>query len=231
MPAAPLLLRSRQALRGAWLAGGLAAALALPAQAMPEAGDRIGGFLLERGLIETPPPAPAAEDRGFATRLRAQADAASDWASELVVSAMNFLGVRYRRGGDSVAEGFDCSGFTRHVFEQAIGLALPRRSQEQAQASSLKPVDRHELRPGDLVFFNTLRAAFSHVGIYIGDGRFIHSPRSGAEVRVEDMRLAYWSRRYDGARRAAPPAQASPAPQAPLQGSALPPATSASTGR
>lgn len=224
-------LPRRCAPRGAAVVAAAALLLGLPAQAAPDTGDRIAGFLAERGLIETPPPAPAADERGLAERLREQADAASDWASELVVSAMNFLGVRYRRGGDSVAEGFDCSGFTRHVFEQAIGVVLPRRSQEQAQASGLKPVDRHELRPGDLVFFNTLRAAFSHVGIYIGDGRFIHSPRSGAEVRVEDMRLAYWSRRYDGARRAAPPAQASPAPQAPLQGSALPPAPSASAER
>ncbi len=218
--------RPSRALSAAGLAAGLL--LVLPVHAAPEPGDRIGGFLLERGLIETPAPTPAGEERGFATRLREQADAASDWASDLVISAMNFLGVRYRRGGASVAEGFDCSGFTRHVFEHSIGLVLPRRSQEQAQASGLKTVDRHELRPGDLVFFNTLRAAFSHVGIYIGDGKFIHSPRSGAEVRVEDMRLAYWARRYDGARRAAPPAQASPAPQAPVQGSALPPAASPS---
>ena len=226
MPCRPLP-RSRRALRHGVLLAGVLAALALPvtpALAAPEAGDRIGGFLLERGLVETPAPTPAAEDRGLASRLRAQAGAASDWASELVVSAMNFLGVRYHRGGDSVAEGFDCSGFTRHVFENSIGLVLPRRSQEQARAAALKPVERGELRPGDLVFLNTLRAAFSHVGIYIGDGRFIHAPRSGAEVRVEDMRLAYWSRRYDGARRAALPAQASPAPQAPVAASPLPPA-------
>jgi hypothetical protein len=78
---------------------------------------------------------------------------------------------------------------------------LPRRSQEQARAPGLLKVERDDLKPGDLVFFNTVRAAFSHVGIYVGDGKFIHSPRTGAQVRVEDMRAAYWTKRYNGARR------------------------------
>jgi len=123
-------------------------------------------------------------------------------ASELVMQAMNFLGVPYRLGGSSAEQGFDCSGFTRYVFEHSIGLVLPRRAHEQATQAGLATVARHELRPGDLVFFNTMRRAFSHVGIYIGDGRFIHAPASGGEVRVEDMRAAYWTRRFNGARRA-----------------------------
>ncbi|MFM7849793.1 MAG: C40 family peptidase [Rubrivivax sp.] len=127
---------------------------------------------------------------------------ARDLASELVLSAMNFLGVPYRRGGDTADEGFDCSGFTRHIFELSLGLVLPRRVDDQASASGLLRVGREELRPGDLVFFNTLRRTFSHVGIYIGNGRFIHAPRSGMEVRIEDMRQAYWDRRFTGARRA-----------------------------
>ncbi|MFN9104671.1 MAG: C40 family peptidase, partial [Betaproteobacteria bacterium] len=97
---------------------------------------------------------------------------------------------------------FDCSGFTRHVFEHSIGLVLPRRSHEQAQHAGLLPVRRDELKPGDLVFFDTMRRAFSHVGIYVGDGRFIHAPASGGEVRIEDMRAAYWQKRFNGARRA-----------------------------
>lgn len=136
--------------------------------------------------------------------------------AELVVTAMNFLGVRYQRGGNSSEQGFDCSGFTRHVFETSLGLTLPRRSRDQAGAPDLLRIGRDALRPGDLVFFNTRRAAYSHVGIYIGDGRFVHAPRSGAAVRVEDMRLAYWTRRYDGARRASPAA---------LQAAASPPTT------
>ena len=131
-------------------------------------------------------------------RLRQVRDAASD----MVMSAMHFLGVPYRRGGTSADSGFDCSGFTRHVFENSIGLVLPRRADEQAGDSTLRQVLRDEMRPGDLVFFNTMRRAFSHVGIYIGDGKFIHSPRVGSEVRIEDMRQAYWMKRFNGARRA-----------------------------
>jgi cell wall-associated NlpC family hydrolase len=130
---------------------------------------------------------------------------------------MNFLGVRYRRGGNSADEGFDCSGFTRHVFESTLGLVLPRRADEQARAAGLQPVGRDELAPGDLVFFNTLKRRFSHVGIYVGDGKFVHAPRSGARVRVEDLRQGYWAKRYNGARRAEPVA-AAPAAAAAVDG-------------
>jgi cell wall-associated NlpC family hydrolase len=132
-------------------------------------------------------------------------------SAELVLAAMNFLDVQYRFGGSDAQEGFDCSGFTRHVFATALGLALPRRAEQQAQAPALRDVQRDELEPGDLVFFNTLRRAFSHVGLYIGDGRFVHAPRSGALVRVERIDTRYWATRFDGARRlgaAAPPAAA-----------------------
>lgn len=118
------------------------------------------------------------------------------------MSAMNFLGVRYKAGGNDSTAGFDCSGFTRHVFESNLGLLLPRRVDEQASASGLVKIRKNELKPGDLVFFNTLKRTFSHVGIYVGDGKFIHAPRTGTEIRVEDMGLAYWSRRFTGARRA-----------------------------
>jgi cell wall-associated NlpC family hydrolase len=103
---------------------------------------------------------------------------------------MGFLGVPYRRGGNSVETGFDCSGFVRAMFEQTVGLILPRRANEQAAATEL--IDRKDLQPGDLVFFNTMKRAFSHVGIYVGNGKFIHSPKPGAEVRVEDMGGSYW---------------------------------------
>ena len=133
-----------------------------------------------------------------------------DAASDLVLSAMNFVGVPYRRGGERADQGFDCSGFTRHVFENSLGLLLPRRADQQAREVGLVQVVREDLEPGDLVFFNTMRRAFSHVGIYVGEGRFIHAPRSGSEVRVEDMRQPYWSRRFNGARRAAPAEPRSP---------------------
>jgi len=120
-------------------------------------------------------------------------------ASDLVVQAMGLLGVPYRRGGANENTGFDCSGFVRHLYEQSIGLVLPRRADEQAKAT--ESIDRNELKPGDLVFFNTMRRTFSHVGIYMGDGKFIHSPHTGAKVRVDDMREAYWNKRFTGARR------------------------------
>lgn len=125
-------------------------------------------------------------------------------ASELVMNAMGFLGVPYRRGGSSAETGFDCSGFVRAMYQQTVGLILPRRADQQAAATTT--IDKSDLRPGDLVFFNTMRRTFSHVGIYIGDNKFIHSPRSGSEVRVEDMRLSYWQTRFNGARRVDPSA-------------------------
>ncbi len=138
-----------------------------------------------------------------------------DGASDMVITAMNFLGVPYRLGGSGDSGGFDCSGFTRHIFEMSLGLVLPRRADEQAKAEGLVEVPREELRPGDLVFFNTLRRTFSHVGIYIGDGKFIHSPHSGASVRVDDMRFAYWNKRFTGARRAGASTDPPPASDTP----------------
>jgi cell wall-associated NlpC family hydrolase len=125
-------------------------------------------------------------------------------AGDLVIAAMTLLDRPYQAGGVSAETGFDCSGFTRHVFGQALGIELPRSVQEQAQAPMLRPVAaRDALQAGDLVFFNTQQRTFSHVGIYLGDGRFIHAPRTGAQIRTENIATAYWSRRYTGARRAA----------------------------
>ena len=120
-------------------------------------------------------------------------------ASELVIQAMGLLGVPYKRGGNSEEKGFDCSGFVRHMYEKSVGLVLPRRAEEQAKVT--EEINRSELKPGDLVFFNTLKRTFSHVGIYVGDGKFIHAPRPGKSVRVDDMREAYWQKRFNGARR------------------------------
>jgi len=142
-------------------------------------------------------------ERGAVPALSPLVGKLHDQAAEMVVAAMNFVGVPYRRGGSDFAAGFDCSGFTRHIVGLSLGRVLPRRVDDQANAQGLVAVDKTELRPGDLVFFNTLKRTFSHVGIYIGDGRFIHAPRSGSEVRIEDMRYAYWAQRFTGARRVA----------------------------
>lgn len=120
-------------------------------------------------------------------------------AGDLLTQAMGLLGVPYRRGGTSEETGFDCSGFVRHLYEKSFGRLLPRRAEEQAKAT--ESIDRSDLKPGDLVFFNTMKRAFSHVGIYVGDGKFIHAPRAGKAIRVDDMRSAYWQKRFNGARR------------------------------
>jgi hypothetical protein len=172
----------------------LAFALALPAWSAPGADDDMGRFISDRGLLE---------------RIGQVGVSVRDRTSELVVHALGFLGVPYRRGGESVETGFDCSGFVRAIYEQTVGLVLPRKADDQAAATQV--IDRTDLKPGDLVFFNTMRRAFSHVGIYIGEGKFIHSPKPGAEVRVEDMGGSYWRRRFDGARRVADPAAAASA--------------------
>lgn len=138
-------------------------------------------------------------DKGLMERLGSVGSQVESTASELVLNAMTFLGVPYRRGGNSIETGFDCSGFVRATYEKTIGLVLPRRAEQQAAAT--EKIDKKDLQPGDLVFFNTMRRAFSHVGIYVGNGKFIHAPKPGAEVRVEDMGKAYWNRRFDGARR------------------------------
>lgn len=137
--------------------------------------------------------------KGLIARIEGVRQNMSSVASDLVVNAMGFLGVRYKYGGNDLDEGVDCSGFVRAVYEQTLGMVLPRRAAEQARAT--QTISRDELKPGDLVFFNTMRSAFSHVGIYIGDNKFIHAPRTGAQVRVEDMRESYWVKRFNGARR------------------------------
>jgi cell wall-associated NlpC family hydrolase len=149
-------------------------------------------------------------DRGLMARIGNVGGKVSTKASELVVNAMSFLGVPYTRGGSSFETGFDCSGFVKAIYEQTAGLVLPRRAEQQAAAA--QKIERTELQPGDLVFFNTMRRAFSHVGIYVGGGKFIHAPKPGAEVRVEDMGIAYWSSRFDGARRVAVDQPAATAP-------------------
>ncbi|GAA0845599.1 MAG: peptidoglycan endopeptidase [Cupriavidus sp.] len=120
-------------------------------------------------------------------------------AGDLVMNALGLIGVRYRFGGNSPESGLDCSGFVRYVFNDTFGFMLPRRSVEMSQVGTTVAVN--ELRPGDLVFFNTMRHTFSHVGIYIGDNKFVHAPSTGSKIRVDDMRASYWVTRYNGARR------------------------------
>ena len=137
-------------------------------------------------------------DNGFINKISKVSQNVGNKASDLVLNAMGFLGVPYRRGG-SDDNGFDCSGFVLSMYEQTLGKVLPRSAREQADAT--EKIDKKDLQPGDLVFFNTMRQTFSHVGIYVGDNKFIHSPRPGKQVKVEDMRQSYWLNRFTGARR------------------------------
>ena len=120
-------------------------------------------------------------------------------AGDVVVGALNMIGVRYRWGGSSPDSGLDCSGFVRYVFQDTLGMALPRRAEEMSRVG--EKVRMADLKPGDLVFFNTMRRTFSHVGIYIGGNKFVHSPSTGSTIRVDDLDDGYWEKRFTGARR------------------------------
>lgn len=123
-------------------------------------------------------------------------------ADIVVMRALGLVGVRYRYGGTRPDTGLDCSGLVRWAFREVPGIELPRASGAM-YAMGLPAVPRDALAPGDLVFFRIGRGV-SHVGIYIGEGRFVHAPKAGAQVRVESIRGTYWRQRFDGARRIEP---------------------------
>ena len=142
----------------------------------------------------TPPVPPQASNPAPADQHRLAPDA--------LFTTLAMLDTDYRRGGKSIATGFDCSGLVAHVFLQAYGIRLPHNALAQSERGQW--IEEEKLDVGDLVFYNTNGKPYSHVGIYIGDGRFIHAPKPGAVVRTERMSLRYWSKRYNGARRMAP---------------------------
>ena len=118
---------------------------------------------------------------------------------KMLDTALSYLGVPYRLGGASPLTGFDCSGLVSHVFRQTFGLSLPRTAREIARNGAA--VARGELLPGDLVFFNTRGFLNSHVGIYLGDSKFVHAPNARGRVRIDDMDNTYYRTRFNGARR------------------------------
>lgn len=124
-------------------------------------------------------------------------------ASELALQAMGMLGIRYKYGGTTPESGLDCSGLVQHIFKEAWDKELPRTSVEISKVG--QHIDKNDLQPGDLVFYNTLKRGFSHVGIYLGDRKFIHSPSAGGEVRIESMDVSYWKKRFNGGRRISEP--------------------------
>ncbi len=120
-------------------------------------------------------------------------------AQDVAVHALGLIGVEYRYGGNTPESGLDCSGLVRHVFQEVTGFTLPRTSREMSRLGAR--VSAKELQAGDLVFFNTRRFQFSHVGIYLGDDRFIHAPSRGREVEIAELSKSYWRRHFNGARR------------------------------
>lgn len=128
-----------------------------------------------------------------------EGDAGTRFAQDIMLQALGLIGVTYRWGGNSPESGLDCSGFIKYVFQQSLNIALPHNAFAISRLG--EDVDKDELKPGDLVFFNTLGRKFSHVGIYMGDDRFIHSPSKGSKVQVVRLSDAYWAKRFNGARR------------------------------
>jgi cell wall-associated NlpC family hydrolase len=150
-------------------------------------------FLLTCALVALL--APAAAQAGI--------DTSQEFRMEAALQALLTVGARYHYGGKSPETGFDCSGLVAHVYARAWGIAVPRSTEEQRSAGHA--VRRADLEPGDLVFYNTRNRPFSHVGIYLGDGSFVHAPRPGHRVRVESIDNPYWRARFNGARRLDPP--------------------------
>lgn len=169
-------------------------ASSLQSMAAPGEDDSLGAFLQTR----------LAQEEAPAQTIRTSFDAPAERThimSDVVVTALGYLDRPYVYGGQNMDNGFDCSGFVLSLFQRSLGLKLPRTAADQARAT--KKIDHKELTPGDLVFFNTMRRKFSHVGIYVGEGRFIHSPRAGASIRIESMNSTYWKKRFNGAHRVA----------------------------
>jgi cell wall-associated NlpC family hydrolase len=142
-------------------------------------------------------------ERSFAaTATKTVKDAAASalgTAQDLTSTALDLIGIRYKWGGNTPETGLDCSGLVRYVFQQVTGVTLPRTAKDMSRIG--ETVAAPDLQPGDLVFFNTRRFAFSHVGIYLGDNRFVHAPRRGREVEVATLDSSFWQKRFNGARR------------------------------
>jgi cell wall-associated NlpC family hydrolase len=161
-------------------------------------------FSTQNGLnslsaLQSPNPQASATPTTSASGAKSFLSGVAGKAGDVVVGALNMIGVRYRWGGNTPDSGLDCSGFVRYVFQDTLGMALPRRAEEMSRVG--EKVRMSELKPGDLVFFNTMRRTFSHVGIYIGDNKFVHSPSTGSTIRVDELDSSYWEKRFTGARR------------------------------
>ena len=146
-------------------------------------------LLLLSACSSTPQPPPALPP---ASKINAQ-------MNNLAIYAMSLYDTPYQYGSKSRANGFDCSSFVQFVYENAVGIQLPRTSSEMSRMGMV--LESNQLKPGDLVFFNTTHIANSHVGIYIGENRFLHAPSTGKAITLTRLNDKYWRDRYNGARR------------------------------
>lgn len=154
--------------------------------------DALDRLIRERtgsGQAQRPAAAPAPQ----------QSAASADEAGDLIMNAMSLIGVSYRFGGNSPTQGLDCSGFMQYIFRRSMGITLPRTSAEMATVG--QHVERANLKPGDMVFFRTAGSRISHVGMYIGNDRFIHAPRTGKDIEITSLSSRYWNSKYATARR------------------------------
>jgi cell wall-associated NlpC family hydrolase len=155
----------------------------------------LGGCAAPPGIEGTAPRAPVVLTE------RAIGEIGAGRARELALQALSYVGIPYRYGGSSPETGFDCSGLVYYIYRRGAGVVLPRTTEALSEIGT--PVTADQLETGDLVFFDTLRRPYSHVGIYLGDQRFIHAPTSGGSVELVDLRARYWQTRFNGARRPA----------------------------
>jgi cell wall-associated NlpC family hydrolase len=139
----------------------------------------------------SPPPAPA-------THAASPVNAAEARGQDVALFAMGLVETGYRFGGKNPEAGLDCSGMVSYVYGNAAGLKLVGSAADIARKG--RPVGLAQLKPGDLVFFNTQHRPHSHVGIYIGDGRFVHAPKTGGKVRTEDLKTGWFAERFEEAR-------------------------------
>ena len=153
-----------------------------------------GFFSLLMVACASKPPAPQAPARQPAER----PPASSPKGNDVVLFALSLLDTGYRFGGKNPEAGLDCSGMVSYIYGRAAGLRVSGSAADIARRG--RPVERAGLRPGDLVFFNTRNAAFSHVGVYIGDDRFIHAPSSNGRVRIDQLGAHYFAQRFETAR-------------------------------
>ena len=178
--------------------------LVTPVAADPEPGNGDNAARLADNGLSLPVADPVAKkfipSRNKAAKIKL--DKVDIPTQELLLQAFSLIGVNYRYGGKSPETGLDCSGLVRYVFRQSMQMALPHNA--LAISKMGENIDKQELKPGDLVFFNTLRRQFSHVGIYIGDDMFLHAPSSGGGVQIVNLKDKYWQQRYNGARRIVP---------------------------